>query len=56
MTLPIQVEFGVGAQEGLNIFVAGICHLWAGIIGDKVLAGLVYDIAVKSYPAGGRIT
>ena len=56
VALPVQVEFGVGAQEGLNIFVAGICHLWAGIIGDKDLAGLVHDIAVKPYPAGGPIT
>ena len=56
MTLPIQVEFGVGTQEGLNILVAGICHLWAGIIGDKDLAGLVHHIAVKPYPAGGPIS
>ena len=56
MTLPIQVEFGVGTQEGLNILVAGICHLWAGIISDKDLAGFVHDIAIKPYPAGGPIT
>ena len=56
VTLPVQVEFGVGTQEGLNILVAGICHLWAGIIGDKDLAGLVHHIAVKPYPAGGPIT